>query len=64
MHSIYCVRKIINDQQTIVGLMVSVDDLCFKCESHRKSNMQQDQEIKRTLCRTMEEASGSGVQGG
>ena len=58
MRSIYCVRKIINDQQTIVGLMVSVADLCFKCESQRKSNMHQ----KRTLCRTMEEVSGSGVQ--
>ena len=57
MRSIYCVRKIINDQQTIVGLMDSVADLCFKCESHRKSNIQQE----RTLCRTMEVVSGSGV---
>ena len=59
MRSIYCVRKIINDQQTIVGLMVSVAVLCFKCERHRKSVHQ-----KRTLCRTMEVVSGSGVQGG
>ena len=37
--------------------MDSVADLCFKCESHRKSNIQQE----RTLCRTMEVVSGSGV---
>ena len=60
MRPIYYVRKIINDQQTIVGLMVSVAVLCFKCERYRKSNMHQ----KRTLCRTMELVSGSGGQGG
>ena len=56
MRSIYCVRKCY-EQQTIVALMDSVADLCFKCESHRKSNIQQE----RTLCRTMEVVSGSGV---
>ena len=56
MRSIYCVRKCY-EQQTIVALMDSVADLCLKCESHRKSNIQQE----RTLCRTMEVVSGSGV---
>ena len=59
MRPICYVRKIINDQQTIVGLMVSVAVLCFKCERYRKPNMHQ-----KTLCRTMEVVSGSGGQGG
>ena len=46
--------------ETIIGLMVSVADFCFKCESHGKSNMHQE----RTLCRTMRVVSRSGVQGG